>query len=265
MSSTAGKTSSGATPGHLASAYNKVQISRLKVSLPLLSVLPNSFKVVKGLKRSAVGNPALDKSCAWRCKGDTKLGFEDWGCAFRRTGPGGHNVICEIFDYLQDQTKGSTMYGFKEGPARIMNCKYVELTTNFVYPYRNQFKKAEEIAVKLDLDGLVVIGGDDSNTNACLLAENFRGKKLKTRVIGCPKTINSDLKSKKFLQVLDLILHASFEATTLLVHCHWHNATMDSTVIVRVQQLIAELNEILAHDVVDKEEHWKKKLKSQSH
>ncbi|KAJ6893158.1 pyrophosphate--fructose 6-phosphate 1-phosphotransferase subunit beta [Populus alba x Populus x berolinensis] len=60
-----------------------------------------------------------------------------------------------------------------------------------------QFKQAEETAKKLDLDGLVVIGGDDSNTNACLLAENFRGKNLKTRVIGCPKTIDGDLKCKE--------------------------------------------------------------------
>ncbi|KAK8967729.1 Pyrophosphate--fructose 6-phosphate 1-phosphotransferase subunit beta [Platanthera guangdongensis] len=60
-----------------------------------------------------------------------------------------------------------------------------------------QFKQAEETALKLDLDGLVVIGGDDSNTNACLLAENFRSKNMKTRVIGCPKTIDGDLKSKE--------------------------------------------------------------------
>ncbi|KAG6411097.1 hypothetical protein SASPL_129171 [Salvia splendens] len=60
-----------------------------------------------------------------------------------------------------------------------------------------QFKKAEESVNKLDLDGLLVIGGDDSNTNACLLAENFREKKMKTRVIGCPKTIDGDLKCKE--------------------------------------------------------------------
>lgn len=60
-----------------------------------------------------------------------------------------------------------------------------------------QFKQAQETALKLDLDGLVVIGGDDSNTNACLLAENFRKNNLKTRVIGCPKTIDGDLKCKE--------------------------------------------------------------------
>lgn len=129
--------------------------------------------------------------------------------------PGGHNVIAGIFDYLQERCKGSTVFGFRGGPAGIMKCKYVVLTPEYIYPYRNQggfdmiasgrdkietpeqFKQAEETALKLDLDGLVVIGGDDSNTNACLLAENFRSKKLKTRVIGCPKTIDGDLKSKE--------------------------------------------------------------------
>ncbi|CAH2038179.1 unnamed protein product [Thlaspi arvense] len=131
--------------------------------------------------------------------------------------PGGHNVISGLFgeDYLQERAKGSTFYGFKGGPAGIMKCKYVELNADYIQPYRNQggfdmicsgrdkietpeqFKQAEETAKKLDLDGLVVIGGDDSNTNACLLAENFRSKNLKTRVIGCPKTIDGDLKCKE--------------------------------------------------------------------
>ncbi|KAH1213766.1 Pyrophosphate--fructose 6-phosphate 1-phosphotransferase subunit beta [Glycine max] len=84
--------------------------------------------------------------------------------------PGGHNVISGIFDYLQDLVEGSTLYGFRGGPTGIMKCKYVELTSDYIYPYRNQFKQAEETVQKLDLDGLVVIGGDDSNTNACLLA-----------------------------------------------------------------------------------------------
>ncbi|KAF9610112.1 hypothetical protein IFM89_019977 [Coptis chinensis] len=93
-------------------------------------------------------------------------------------------------NYLQERAKGSTLYGFKGGPAGITKGKYVELTSEFIYLYRNQggfdmicsgrdkietleqFKQAEGTLVKLDLDGLVVIGGDDSNTNASLLAEN---------------------------------------------------------------------------------------------
>ncbi|KAG4924307.1 hypothetical protein JHK87_049847 [Glycine soja] len=102
--------------------------------------------------------------------------------------PGGHNVISGIFDLVE----GSTLYDFRGGPAGIMKCKYVELTSDYIYPYRNQvyfslsrnnnheietpeqFKQVEETVQKLDLDDLVVIGGDDSNTNACLLAKHFR-------------------------------------------------------------------------------------------
>ncbi|RZB51830.1 Pyrophosphate--fructose 6-phosphate 1-phosphotransferase subunit beta 2, partial [Glycine soja] len=88
--------------------------------------------------------------------------------------------------YLQDLVEGSTLYDFRGGPAGIMKCKYVELTSDYIYPYRNQvyfsisietpeqFKQVEETVQKLDLDDLVVIGGDDSNTNACLLAKHFR-------------------------------------------------------------------------------------------
>ncbi|XP_062093698.1 pyrophosphate--fructose 6-phosphate 1-phosphotransferase subunit beta-like [Humulus lupulus] len=120
-----------------------------------------------------------------------------------------------------ERAKGTILYGFRGGPAGIMKGKYVELTPEYIYPYRNQkiffyqggfdmicsgrdkietpeqFQQAADTAAKLDLDGLLVIGGDDSNTNACLLAENFRGKNLKTQVIGCPKTIDGDLKCKE--------------------------------------------------------------------
>ncbi|KAK6127246.1 hypothetical protein DH2020_039009 [Rehmannia glutinosa] len=205
--------------------------------------------------------------------------------------PGGHNVISGLFDYLQERTKGSTLYGFKGGPAGIMNCKYVELTTDFVYPYRNQFKQAEETAKKLDLDGLVVIGGDDSNTNACLLAENFRGKSMKTKVIGCPKTIDGDLKSKevpisfgfdtackiyaemignvmidarstgKYYHFVRLMGRA---ASHITLECSLQTHPNITIIGEEVQQLIAELNEILAHDVVDEGGVWKKKLGDQS-
>ncbi|CAL5328791.1 unnamed protein product [Camellia sinensis] len=105
--------------------------------------------------------------------------------------------------FPQDRCKGSTVYGFRGGPAGIMKCKYVVLTPEFIYPYRNQggfdmicsgrgkietpeqFQQAQETALKLDLDGFVVIGGDDSTTNACLLAANFRNKNMKTRMANC--------------------------------------------------------------------------------
>ncbi|KAJ0018554.1 hypothetical protein Pint_09784 [Pistacia integerrima] len=220
---------SGLVNGRVASVYSEVQTSRIDHALPLPSVLRNPFKIVDGPASSAAGNPDEIKKLFPSLFGQPsaklvpndvntlpadqklKIGVVLSG----GQAPGGHNVISGIFDYLQDRVKGSVVYGFRGGPAGIMKGKYIELTPEYIYPYRNQggfdmicsgrdkietpeqFKQAEETAKKLDLDGLVVIGGDDSNTNACLLAENFRVKNLKTRVIGCPKTIDGDLKSKE--------------------------------------------------------------------
>ncbi|KAL6332604.1 hypothetical protein AAG906_009924 [Vitis piasezkii] len=205
-----GASAGNSTTGRFAAVYSEVQTSRLNHSLPLPSVLKSPFKIVEGPPSSAAGNPGeiaklfpnmfgqpsamlVPSESALPSDQKLKIGVVLSG----GQAPGGHNVISGIFDYLQNHVKGSTLYGFKGGPAGIMKCKYVELDSEFIYPYRNQFKQAEETAVKLDLDGLLVIGGDDSNTNACLLAENFRGKNMKARVIGCPKTIDGDLKCKE--------------------------------------------------------------------
>ncbi|KAB5533741.1 hypothetical protein DKX38_016827 [Salix brachista] len=215
--------------GRVASVYSEVQSSRIDHALPLPSVLQNPFQIVEGPPSSAAGNPdeiaklfpnvfGQPSAMLVPNKVDTLSSDQKLRIGVVLSGgqaPGGHNVISGIYDYLQDRAKGSVLYGFRGGPAGIMKCKYVELNADYIYPYRNQggfdmiasgrdkietpeqFKQAEETAKKLDLDGLVVIGGDDSNTNACLLAENFRGKNLKTRVIGCPKTIDGDLKCKE--------------------------------------------------------------------
>ncbi|XP_030971292.1 pyrophosphate--fructose 6-phosphate 1-phosphotransferase subunit beta [Quercus lobata] len=215
--------------GRFAAIYSEVQRSRIDHALPLPSVLRNSFKIVDGPASSAAGNPdeiaklfphVFGQPSTLLVPSDTDVFRPDQKLKIGVVlsggqAPGGHNVISGIYDYLQDRAKGSTLYGFRGGPAGIMKCKYVELDADFIYPYRNQggfdmicsgrdkietpeqFKQAEETALKLDLDGLVVIGGDDSNTNACLLAENFRSKNMKTRVIGCPKTIDGDLKCKE--------------------------------------------------------------------
>ncbi|XP_010433059.1 PREDICTED: pyrophosphate--fructose 6-phosphate 1-phosphotransferase subunit beta 2 [Camelina sativa] len=211
------------------SVYSEVQASRIDHALPLPSVFKNPFKIIDGPLSSSAGHPeeieklfpnlygqpsALlvpNQSDAVKSDQKLKIGVVLSG----GQAPGGHNVICGIFDYLQEYVKGSSLFGFRGGPAGIMKGKYIELTSEFVYPYRNQggfdmicsgrdkietpeqFRQAEETVTKMDLDGLVVIGGDDSNTNACLLAEHFRGKNMKTRVIGCPKTIDGDLKSKE--------------------------------------------------------------------
>nr|VDD07791.1 unnamed protein product [Brassica rapa] len=165
--------------------------------------------------------------------------------------PGGHNVISGLFDYLQERAKGSTFYGFKGGPAGIMKCKYIELNAEYIHPYRNQggfdmicsgrdkietpeqFKQAEETTKKLDLDGLVVIGGDDSNTNACLLlAENFRSKNLKTRLIGCPKTIDGDLKCKEVPTSFGF--DTACKVTFLLLFSHYLVSYVVESVFVRL-------------------------------
>ncbi|OIW14013.1 hypothetical protein TanjilG_09364 [Lupinus angustifolius] len=214
------------TTGRSASVYSDVQNSRVDHTLPLPSVLKKPFTIVDGPKSSASGNPDEiaklfphlfgQPSAALVPSDDSNAALPDQKLKIGVVlsggqAPGGHNVISGIFD----RAKGSTLYGFRGGPAGIMKNKYVELTSDYIYPYRNQggfdmicsgrdkietpeqFKQAQETAQKLDLDGLVVIGGDDSNTNACLLAENFRSNNLKTRVIGCPKTIDGDLKSKE--------------------------------------------------------------------
>jgi pyrophosphate--fructose-6-phosphate 1-phosphotransferase len=362
--------SNGGTPpaaGRVASVYSEVQNSRLDHALPLPSVIRNTFKIVDGPPSSAAGNPdeiaklfpsLFGQPSAMLKSNETnglpsgqklKIGVVLSG----GQAPGGHNVISGIFDYLQDRCPGSTLYGFKGGPAGIMKCKYVILTTEFIYPYRNQggfdmicsgrdkietpeqFKQAADTAASLDLDGLVVIGGDDSNTNACLLAENFRSKNLKTRVIGCPKTIDGDLKCKevpisfgfdtacriysemignvmtdarstgKYYHFVRLMGRAASHITlecALQTHpnisligeevaekkqtlknvtdyiadviCQRADLGYNYGVILipeglidfipEVQQLIAELNEILAHEVVDEEGLWKSKLTPQS-
>ncbi|XP_011047000.1 PREDICTED: pyrophosphate--fructose 6-phosphate 1-phosphotransferase subunit beta [Populus euphratica] len=353
--------------GRFASVYSEVQSCRINHALPLPSVLKHPFKIVDGTRSSAAGNPDEIAKLFPNLFGqpsaklvpndvDTLSSDQKLKIAVVLSGgqaPGGHNVISGIFDYLQDRAKGSVLYGFKGGPAGIMKCKYVELNADYIYPYRNQggfdmicsgrdkietpeqFKQAEETVKKLDLDGLLVIGGDDSNTNACLLAEDFWVKGLKTRVMGCPKTIDGDLKSKevptsfgfdtackiysemignvmidarstgKYYHFVRLMGRAASHITlecALQTHpnitiigeevaakqltlknvtdyivdiiCKRSDLGYNYGVILvpeglidfipEVQYLIAELNEILAHDVVDEDGLWKKKLTNQS-
>ena len=127
--------------------------------------------------------------------------------------PGGHNVICGIFDAVKKMNPENKVYGFLMGPGGLVDHKYMELTPEFVDDYRNtggfdmigsgrtklekvdQFEKGLEILRKLDIKAVVFIGGDDSNTNACVLAEYYAAKNYGIQVIGCPKTIDGDLKN----------------------------------------------------------------------
>ena len=127
--------------------------------------------------------------------------------------PGGHNVISGLFDGIKRLNKDSKLYGFLMGPGGLVDHDYMELTAEIIDEYRNtggfdiigsgrtklekvdQFEKGFEILKKLNIKAVVIIGGDDSNTNACVLAEYYLAKKYGIQVIGCPKTIDGDLKN----------------------------------------------------------------------
>ena len=128
--------------------------------------------------------------------------------------PGGHNVIAGVFDALRAANKDSRLFGFLKGPGGVIKGKYNELTAEIIEPYRNtggfdmimsgrdKIEKPEELVAckknfeDMGLDGLVIIGGDDSNTNAAVLAEYLRVEGSKTSVIGVPKTIDGDMKNE---------------------------------------------------------------------
>ncbi|MCI6617336.1 MAG: diphosphate--fructose-6-phosphate 1-phosphotransferase, partial [Prevotella sp.] len=127
--------------------------------------------------------------------------------------PGGHNVICGIFDEIKKLNPENRLFGFLMGPGGLVDHEYKELTADIIDEYRNtggfdmigsgrtklenvdQFEKGIEIIRELDIKALVIIGGDDSNTNACVLAEYYAAKNYGVQVIGCPKTIDGDLKN----------------------------------------------------------------------
>ena len=127
--------------------------------------------------------------------------------------PGGHNVICGLYDELKKQNAGNKLYGFLMGPGGLVDHKYIELTDAVIDEYRNtggfdmigsgrtklekeeQFESGLEIIRELGIKAIVIIGGDDSNTNACVLAEYYAAKNYGVQVIGCPKTIDGDLKN----------------------------------------------------------------------
>jgi len=129
--------------------------------------------------------------------------------------PGGHNVITGLFDQIKKLNPENRLYGFILGPGGLVDHNYMELTEDIIDEYRNtggfdmigsgrtklekveQFEKGLEIIRELDIKAIVIIGGDDSNTNACVLAEYYAAKNYGVQVIGCPKTIDGDLKNEQ--------------------------------------------------------------------
>ena len=128
--------------------------------------------------------------------------------------PGGHNVVCGLYDALKATNKDNVLLGFKGGPSGLLEDSYIEMTDEFIDQYRNtggfdiigsgrtkletvpQFEVVEEVAKKHGLTAIVIIGGDDSNTNAAVLAEYMAAHNTGVQVIGCPKTIDGDLKNE---------------------------------------------------------------------
>ena len=128
--------------------------------------------------------------------------------------PGGHNVICGLYDALKATDKDNVLLGFKGGPSGLIDDDYIEMTDDFIDQYRNtggfdiigsgrtkletvpQFEIVAENCKKHGVTAIVIIGGDDSNTNAAVLAEYMAAHKTGVQVIGCPKTIDGDLKNE---------------------------------------------------------------------
>ena len=128
--------------------------------------------------------------------------------------PGGHNVIAGLFDGIKSLNPASRLFGFLKGPDGLVKGEVMELTSDIIDAYRNtggfdmigsgrtkletdeQFEAARANCEKLNISALTIIGGDDSNTNACMLAEYFKSHNIPIQVVGCPKTIDGDLKNE---------------------------------------------------------------------
>lgn len=184
-----------------------------------------SIEMVKGAK----GEPKSDKaelkalfphtygmeSVTFQ-KGTTQKNLEKINVGVILSGgqaPGGHNVISGLFDALKNGNKESKLLGFLGGPSGILENKYIEITADFIDEYRNtggfdiigsgrtkleteeQFATCAKVCHQHNISALVIIGGDDSNTNAAILAEYFIKTKAGITVVGCPKTIDGDLKN----------------------------------------------------------------------
>ena len=129
--------------------------------------------------------------------------------------PGGHNVIAGLYDAIKQANPNNKLYGFLGGPSGIIDGKYIEFDDKFIDAYRNtggfdiigsgrtkleteeQFEKSLKVCQALNINAIVIIGGDDSNTNACMLAQWLKAKNTGIQVIGCPKTIDGDLKNSQ--------------------------------------------------------------------
>ena len=207
-----------------------LQIERLKYQPKLPSSLANGINHLvsqEGSATQSVANQEEIKALFKNTYGKPTVTFqtstESTPSGVRNVGvilsggqaPGGHNVIAGLYDALKQANSNNNLYGFLGGPSGIIEGKYVEFNDEFINDYRNtggfdiigsgrtkleteeQFKSALEVCKNLNISAVVIIGGDDSNTNAALLAEWFVANNANIQVIGCPKTIDGDLKNEQ--------------------------------------------------------------------
>ena len=202
-----------------------LQAARASYQPKLPAVLRDNVSVVEGTPTQSVADQDDIKALFPNTYGMPIIGFEkgeqkkyaplNVGVILSGgQAPGGHNVISGLFDGLKKLNPESRLYGFLGGPSGLVDHKYIELTASIIDDYRNtggfdiigsgrtkleeteQFDKGLEICKKLNINAIVIIGGDDSNTNACVLAEYYAKNNSGVQVIGCPKTIDGDLKNE---------------------------------------------------------------------
>jgi len=207
-----------------------LQIERLKYQPKLPSSLKggvNSLEMAEGSATQSVRDQEQIKALFANTYGKPTVTFKSTSSSskseVRNVGvilsggqaPGGHNVIAGLYDALKSANPENKLYGFLGGPSGIIDGKYIEFTDEFIDAYRNtggfdiigsgrtkletedQFQESLKVCQKLGISAVVIIGGDDSNTNAALLAEWFVKHNTGIQVIGCPKTIDGDLKNEQ--------------------------------------------------------------------
>ena len=201
-----------------------LQVARAAYQPKLPQALKGAVVAVEGAATQSVGNQEEIKAMFPNTYGMPDITFEAgeqkpmeaFNVGIILSGgqaPGGHNVISGLYDGVKSLNPNSKLYGFLMGPGGLVDHKYVEFNDEFIDEYRNtggfdiigsgrtklekeaQFESGIEILRELGIKALVIIGGDDSNTNACVLAEYYAAKKYGVQVIGCPKTIDGDLKN----------------------------------------------------------------------
>ena len=205
---------------------SNLQIARASYQPKLPVALQGPVKAVEGAATQSVGDQAEIKALFPNTYGMPVVEFTKgeaveyprFNVGIILSGgqaPGGHNVISGLFDGVKSLNPENKLYGFLMGPGGLVDHKYMEITPKIMDDYRNtggfdiigsgrtkleevdQFESGIKILRELGIKALVIIGGDDSNTNACVLAEYYAAKNYGVQVIGCPKTIDGDLKNSQ--------------------------------------------------------------------